>query len=219
MKKLVFVIATIIACGTMIACVSSENRAAEAPKPAAITVIEEPLVAPASAIEESPKIDRTAELKVQSYEAMKGYMEADFYNDNDFFDMAAFCKAVGCKCVLSSTLDEIVIEPIDYNDKEAFQVSIKISPTTKMINGDVIRLGKIENGWEDTEYHFSATDFTTGLVIDDYYVQIGFDELDYLWREIRLLTAPEDKFDEINAEIDAEIQSYYDLNIETTAQG
>lgn len=219
MKKLVFVIATIIACGTMIACVSSENRAAEAPKPAAVTVIEEPLVAPVSAIEESPKIDRTAELKVQSYEAMKGYMEADFYNDNDFFDMAAFCKAVGCKCVLSSTLDEIIIEPIDYNDKETFQVSIKISTATKMVNGDVIRLGKIENGWEDTEYHFSATDFTTGLVIDDYYVQIGFDELDYLWREIRLLTAPEDKFDEINAEIDAEIQSYYDLNIETTAQG
>lgn len=218
MKKLVFVIATIIACGTMIACVSGENRAAEAPKPATITVVEEPLVTPASVVKEQ-LVDRTMELKVQSYEAIKGYMEADFYTDEDFFDIAAFCKKVGCKCTLSSALDEIIVEPIGYNDKETFQVSIKISPATKMINGDVIRLGKIENGWEDVEYHFSATDFTTGLVIDDYYVQIGFDELDYLWREIRLLTAPEDKFDEINAEIDAEIQSYYDLNIETIAQG
>jgi hypothetical protein len=215
MKRLVIFLATTVFCGAMIACVSGENRAAEAPKPATVTVIEEPLVAPVSASEESPKIDHTAELKVQTYEAMKGYMEADFYNDNDFFDIAAFCKAVGCKCVLSSTLDEIIVEPIGYNDKETFQVAIKISPATQMVNGDVIRLGKIdENSWEDTEYHFSATDFTTGLVIDDYNVQIGFDELDYLWREIRLLTAPEDKFDEINAEIDAEIQSYYDIDID-----
>jgi hypothetical protein len=66
MKRLVIFLATTVFCGAMIACVSGENRAAEAPKPATVTVIEEPLVAPVSASEESPKIDHTAELKVQT---------------------------------------------------------------------------------------------------------------------------------------------------------
>lgn len=206
-KKLYMLLVMMFVCSTMIACTGFKTAAIK--QPASVTVIEEPISAPAaltSAIKEPE--DKTAELKLQSYEALKGFTEADFY-DGEFFDIAAFAKQAGCSCVLSSNLDEIIIRPYGYNDEETFKVVIKMSPTTQIVNGDTIMLGKIgEDDWAEVESHYSATDFTTGMMIDSYCVQIGFDELDYLWREIRLLTAPADKFDEINTEIDEEIASY-----------
>ena len=214
-KKLLMLLVMVFTCSTMIACTGFKTATNK--QATSVTVIEEPIKVPAalsSAIEEKPE-DNTAELKNQSYEALKGYTEADFY-DGEYFDIAAFAKQAGCTCVLSSNLDEIVIRPVGYNDTEAFKVVIKISPATRMVSGDTIMLGKIgDDDWSETENHYSATDFTTSMMIDSYGVQIGFDELDYLWREIRLLTAPDNKFNEINSEIDAEIQSYYDIGEET----
>ena len=219
-KRLLMLLVIVFTCSTMIACTGFKT-AATTKQPTSITIIEEPIDPPAakitSVVNEEPK-DKTAELKTQSYEALRGYTEVDFY-DGEYFDVAAFARQAGCTCVLSSNLDEIIIRPIGYNDEETFEVIVKVSPTTQMVNGDTIHLGKIDGGWRETENHYSATDFTTGIMVDSYGMQIGFDELDYLWREIRLLTAPDDKFDEINAEIDAEIQSYYDLDIEAVAQG
>ena len=40
---------------------------------------------------------------------------------------------------------------------------------------------------------------------------IGADAMDSLWREIRVLTAPEDKVEVVNAAVDAELASYYDF--------
>lgn len=214
MKKLYMLLATILISSTLIACTKFDNKAAETAKPVSVTVIEEEIPSPPELYDASvatalnDPIDNTKELKLKSYEALKGYTEADFY-DGEFFNITAFAHKAGCSCVLSSNLDEIIIHPIGYNAEEDFEVVIKISPTTQMVSGDTISLGKIDGGWSEIERHYSATDFTTGMMIDSYGVQIGFDELDYLWREIRLLTSPDDKFDEINAEIDAEIESYY----------
>ena len=215
-KKLFLVLATFCAL-SMIACNKIDNQAAEIAKPISVTVIEEEIPSPPELYDASittalnDPIDNTAELKTKSYEALKGYTEADFY-DGEFFDIAAFAHKAGCSCVLSSNLDEIIIHPNGYNAEEDFEVVIKISPLTQMVSGDTISLGRIDGGWSEIENHYSATDFTAGMMVDSYAVQVGFDELDYLWRQIRVLTAPDDKFNEINAEIDAEIESYYEFD-------
>lgn len=204
MKKMViFLVLTLCLC-SCIAC-SDEDTKSKA-QPVAITVIEEPLVTPVST---ATAIDKTAELKQKSYEALKDLCEADFYNDDEDFDFVEFARAAGCSCTLSEDLKEIVIHPFNYNDEENFRIVINVDSLRRTINGDTIYVGKKGDEWRDTISHHSATDSTTGAVVDDYRMRIGFDELDYLWRQLRLLTAPKNKADEINAAIDDEIASYY----------
>ena len=208
MKRLtVFLIVVMCFGSCLYGCTNDADKAKIAKTPASITVIEEPLEQP-NMIEVASVVDNTAELKQKTYEALKGYEEGDFYTESGYFDIVAFAKAIGCSCRLSPTLDEIVIRPNNYNAENDFCMTIEVNAQA-IVTGDSIEQVKLEDGWREKKNHYSATDFTTGLIIEDYKIQIGFDELDYIWCELRVLTAPTEKADEIRKEVSEEIASYY----------
>ena len=208
MKRLsIFLIVVLCFSSCLYGCTNDDDKAKSAKVPASVSIIEEPLEQPGN-INTVAIVDNTAELKQKTYEALKGYEEGDFYTESGYFDIVAFAKAIGCSCRLSSTLDEIVIQPNNYNAEEDFRVTIKVN-SRAIVTGDSIERVKLDNGWQEKKSHYSATDFTTGLIIEDYKIQIGFDELDYIWLELRILTAPIDRADEIREEVSEEIASYY----------
>ncbi len=201
MKKFVFFVVGIMLCG-LVGC--GQAKTAEEPKAVAVIINEPPIPKP---IEEVKFVDRTAELKLASYEAFLDDTEENFYDDHGYFDIAAFAEQAGCECVIKE--HEIKIRPLDYNAAADFEVVLEIAPLTRMVTGDTIYAGWNGENFVSTEVYESASDFTTKLTLGDSFAEISYDELDHLWREIRLMTAPDDKAVEINAAIDAEIESYY----------
>ncbi|MCQ2571003.1 MAG: hypothetical protein MJ154_02035 [Candidatus Saccharibacteria bacterium] len=183
-----------------------------------VTVIdEEPLTAPLNPIADTPDeveiitivkseaVDKTHESKEASFDAFKDKREVDFYT-GEKFDFARVAETAGCSYLVSE--DSIIITPIGYSDEATFKIEI-FYDSRGFINGDSISVGKSDETWIKAYNHQSATDFTTEATAGEKDFIIGFDELDYLWREIRVLTAPEDKVAEIDGLIMAEMASYY----------
>lgn len=153
-----------------------------------------------------PDEDRTHEFKLASFNAFIDKREVDFYTDNRF-DFVKVIEAAGCR--YSEFENTITISPIGYSKDETFEIVIAYD-SEGIINGDTIFVGKSAGeNWIKIYSHQSATDFMTEAIIGDKKLLIGFDELDYLWRELRVLTAPADKAEEIDGLILAEIASYY----------
>ena len=68
-----------------------------------------------------------------------------------------------------------------------------------------------DNAWKESRDFESATDFIFDMVLGGEKYLIGADAMDALWRDVRVLTAPEDKVEVVNAAVDAELASYYEL--------
>lgn len=153
-------------------------------------------------------VDRTAELKTLSYRNFKGSTMDLIVTDGYVIDLGKFFELAGLKYAISGGI--IDIYPQDYNADEDFFVKIYYSAPLNIVNGDTIGRERQDDGsWREQKSHESATDFIFDAVLGEQKLKIGADELDYLWREIRLLSAPADKAAEINAEVDAELASYY----------
>jgi len=177
-----------------------------------INVEAEREIAPQSTAE---KEDKTAQLKEMSYQNFDGktmddilVKEADEYivDFNEFFNLAGLSyDFVG---------DSIVVTPIEYNAESDFAVSIHLFKNSPylIVGGSTTSKGRNTDGtWRESRDFESATDFIFGAVLDGKEFLIGADELDFLWREIRVLTSPEDKVAAVNAAVDAELASYYEV--------
>ena len=117
-------------------------------------------------------------------------------------------ETAGCAYYLDEMTGNYIIAPVGYRPSDDFRIEVLVDEAK--IAGDVISLGRLaDNNWNESERHDSATDFTTKVTIGASVFTIGYDELDYLYRQLRVLTAPSDKFDELNRAIDEEIESYY----------
>lgn len=198
-KTLVLLLVLLCLCTT--ACSIERIRDDEPQKPDISDVIsEEPTRA------EIAK-NRTAELKQQSYERMLGKDETSFATE-DSFDMGLFIETCGAQWTFNS-LGDIIITPIDYDAESDFRIQI-LCTKNGFISGDLIYIGNRGDGsWDNFTEHGDPTDFVMKTSIGEHEYQIGFDELDYIYRQLRLLTSPADKQAELNELIDAEIAAYY----------
>ena len=202
----------------VIACFIAAGCGKRTSSEAFINVEAEREIAPQSTAE---KEDKTAQLKEMSYQNFDGktmddilVKEADEYivDFNEFFNLAGLSyDFVG---------DNIVVTPIEYNAESDFAVSIhlfKNSPylivggsTTSKVIGEARRNhGTLQFGGRFCLQ--PSIRAKSSLALDGKEFLIGADELDFLWREIRVLTSPEDKIAAVNAAVDAELASYYEV--------
>ncbi len=151
--------------------------------------------------------DDTAELKMTAYNNFKGKTEYDLVSDGKV-DFEKFFQLAGLDYYVVDD-HAIVTESRKYNDAESFAIIIHVDPETDIITDDVTYVGRIgESDWGSIIRHESATDFIFDAKLGERDYRIGCDELDYLWRKVRVLTAPVEKIDEVNSTIDDEIKSY-----------
>ena len=212
MMKKYYVLICIVFSLFVTACNSKSTEAsAEEPSIKSVQVIESPLHYEESKPESSSEseLDKTDAYKESSYRNFDGKSEADFITeDKESFDLVAMIETAGCAYYLDETTGNYVIAPVGYRPSDDFRIEILVS-STKII-GDIISLGRLDSdNWNESERHNSATDFTTKATIGANTFIIGYDELDYLYRQLRVLTAPSDKFDELNRAISTEIARYY----------
>ncbi len=81
-----------------------------------------------------------------------------------------------------------------------------------MVHGTTISLGRnADTSWRKVDEFESATDWIFDATLDGEKYLIGADAMDYLWRQIRLLTAPAEKADAVNQAVDAELASYSEI--------
>ena len=211
MKKFYVLICIILAIFVTACNSKSTEASAEEPSIKSVQVVESPLHYEESKPESSSEsgLDKTDAYKESSYRNFDGKSEADFVaEDKESFDLVAMIETAGCAYYLDETTGNYVIAPVGYRASDDFRIEILVS-NTKII-GDIISLSRLDSSnWNESERHNSATDFTTKVTIGASVFTVGYDELDYLYRQLRVLTAPSDKIDELNRAISAEIESYY----------
>ena len=202
-NKFPLLILVVIACFIAIGCSRRESSANSF-----VNVEAEPEKAPQSSTE-----DRTAELKEISFQNFEGKTmedilakDADSYviDFNEFFNLAGLdYDIIG---------DSIVVMPFSYNRDADFSVMIHFDQGYRMVHGVTISRGRnADTSWRKVDEFESATDWIFDATLDGEKYLIGADAMDYLWRQIRLLTAPADKADAVNAAVDAELASYSEI--------
>ncbi len=205
-KKFPFLILAVIACFIAVGCGRRESSEA------LVNVAAEPEIAPQSTAE---KEDKTAQLKEMSFQNFDGKTMDDILADRDdeyIVDFDKFFNLAGLSYDFVG--DDIVVTPIEYNAEADFAVQIHLFNNSPylIVGGSTTGKGSNADGtWRESHNHESATDFIFGATLGSKEFLIGADELDYLWREIRVLTAPENKVEVVNAAVDAELASYYEL--------
>ncbi len=211
MKKF-YVLICIIFSLFVTACNSKSTEAsADEPSIKSVQVVESPLhyEEPEPESSSESELDKTAAYKESSYRNFDGKSEADFVTeDKESFDLVAMIETAGCAYYLDEATGNFIIAPVGYRPSDDFRIEVLVDDAK--IAGDIISLGRLaDNNWNESERHDSATDFTTKATIGANTFIIGYDELDYLYRQLRVLTAPSNTVDELNRAISAEIESYY----------
>ena len=195
-----------------IACFITAGCGKRASSEAFINVEAEREIAPQSTAE---KADKTAQLKEMSYQNFDGKTMNDILADGAdeyVVDFDKFFNLAGLSYDFVG--DDIVVTPIGYNAESDFAVMIHLfkNPPYLIVGGSTTSKGRNTDGtWRESHDFNSATDFIFGAILDGKEFLIGADELDFLWREIRVLTSPEDKIEAVNAAVDAELASYYEV--------
>ena len=194
-----------------IACFIAVGCGKRTSSEAFINVDAEREIAPQSTAEE----DKTAQLKEMSFQNFEGKTMDDILADGAgeyIIDFDKFFNLAGLSYDFVG--DDIVVTPIKYNAEADFAVQIHLFKNEPylIVGGSTTSKGRNTDGtWRESHDFDSATDFIFGATLGDKEFLIGADELDYLWREIRVLTAPEDKVEVVNQAVDAELASYYDI--------
>ena len=197
-RRFPYFILIAVACFIVCGCARKENSAS------AITVTAE-YDTPVSTTE-----DKTDELKNISFNNFEGKTMEDIATDDakaisfdEFFNLAGLDYATIEK--------DIVVAPINYNKESDFAIQIHVQ-SNGIISGYNLSKGRAaDNTWKESRDFESATDFIFDMVLGDEKYLIGADAMDALWRDVRVLTAPEDKVEVVNAAVDAELASYYEL--------
>ena len=196
-KKFPYFILIVVVCFAICGCAKKENSAT------AITVTAEET--PVSTTE-----DKTDELKNMSFNNFEGKTMEDIATDDakaisfdEFFNLAGLDYAI--------IEDDIVVTPFSYNKESDFAIQIHVQ-SNGIVSGYTGSKGRTaDNAWKESRDFESATDFIFDMVLGGEKYLIGADAMDALWRDVRVLTAPEDKVEVVNAAVDAELASYYEL--------
>ena len=165
--------------------------------------------------EEAPQstTDKTDLLKELSFKNFEGKTMGDILADEvgDYtLDFDEFFNLAGLDYDMIG--DDIVVTPIEYNKASDFAIQIHISQPYGIVSGYTVnKIREADGTWRETHEFNSATDFIFDMTLNGNKYLIGADAMDSLWREIRVLTAPEDKVEVVNAAVDAELASYYEL--------
>lgn len=195
-----------------IACFIAASCSKRTNSEALINMETEREIAPQSTAE---KEDKTAQLKEISYQNFDGKTMNDILvkeADNYIIDFNKFFSLAGLSYDFIG--DSIVVTPIEYNAESDFVVSIHLFEKSPflIVGGSTTSKGRnADDTWRESRDFESATDFIFDAALDGKEFLIGADELDFLWREIRVLTSPEDKVAAVNAAVDAELASYYEV--------
>ena len=202
-KKFPMFILVVIACFIAFGCSERKSSAN-----AFINVDAEPEKAPQSSTN-----DKTAELKEISFQNFEGKTMEDILAteaDSYMIDFDEFFNLAGLEYDIIG--DNIVVMPINYNRESDFCVQIHFDQEYRMVHGVTISRSRNADGtWRYTNEFESATDFIFDATLKGEKYLIGADAMDYLWRQIRLLTAPADKADAVNQAVDAELASYSEI--------
>ena len=201
-NKFPLFILVVIACFIAIGCSRRESSAN-----AYINVDAEP-EAPQSSTN-----DKTAELKEISFQNFEGKTMEDVLAteaDSYMIDFDEFFNLAGLEHDIVG--DDIVVMPINYNRESDFCVQIHFDQDYRMVHGTTISRGRnADTSWRKVDEFESATDWIFDATLDGEKYLIGADAMDYLWRQIRLLTAPAEKADAVNQAVDAELASYSEI--------
>ena len=190
-RRFPYFILIAVACFIVCGCARKENSAS------AITVTAE-YDTPVSTTE-----DKTDELKNISFNNFIATDDAKAISFDEFFNLAGLDYVIIEK--------DIVVTPINYNKESDFAIQIHVQ-SNGIISGYNLSKGRAaDNTWKESRDFESATDFIFDMVLGDEKYLIGADAMDALWRDVRVLTAPEDKVEVVNAAVDAELASYYEL--------
>lgn len=137
--------------------------------------------------------------RILSAKLLDDYMAAGgefpIFNMEDFLDDAGASHFIEKSKIIVSIKDE-------------YSVVIRYDSRT-FINDVTVYRGAHESGII-VEKLESATDCIFATKIDDTNLLIGADAMDYLYREINLLVAPNELREEVNTRIDAELARYYE---------
>ena len=149
----------------------------------------------------------TAAHKADAYQRFmaKGGTLDPYFTENaerPVLDLDSFLKDLGLKYTVLG--DSIVIEPdTQYALDEDFMYTIFYEGD--MIHGNRTEVGRNADGWQTTDKYDSATDFIFLAKLNGKTYYIGCDELDVMYKSLRVLTTPADKVTEVEKAIDAEL--------------
>ena len=149
-------------------------------------------------------------LAYENFEKKGGKMDA-FISETDYgtsFHLIDFARTLGLNVeffVRKDADNEIVITPnATYYPDDDFKYILYYSED--MVRGHDMYIGRlVNNEWAYTEHYDSATDCIIFMQGTKFVYRIGIDELNQLYRNLRVLTAPIDKIGEINESIDQEL--------------
>ena len=150
----------------------------------------------------------TAQHKLDAYErfeAKGGKMDAFgiAMPEGTLFDLLAFTETLGLNYEVNEKT--IIITPnVPYEPSDDFKYVINIDDD--MVRGHDMYVGNLggEN-WTVSEHYDSATDCIFQMVLAKQVYDIGADEFDQMYRNLRVLTTPLEKVREVNEAIDAEL--------------
>ena len=153
-------------------------------------------------------VQTTAQHKLDAYErfeAKGGKMDAFgiAMPEGTLFDLLAFTETLGLNYEVNEKT--IIITPnVPYEPSDDFKYVINIDDD--MVRGHDMYVGNLggEN-WTVSEHYDSATDCIFQMVLAKQVYDIGADEFDQMYRNLRVLTTPLEKVREVNEAIDAEL--------------
>lgn len=199
MKKPIFLL--LVACAA-VACVACARKAQT---PVEASDVDN---TPVNVVDTKALLQKaTAEHKADAYAnfmAKGGTLDPYFSESTErpVLDLNAFLGDLGLKYTVFN--DRIVIEPnTQYALDEDFMYTIFYEGD--MIHGNRTDVGRGAGGWQTTDKYDSATDFIFLATLDGKTYFIGCDELDVMYRSLRVLTTPTDKVAEVEKAIDAEL--------------
>ena len=165
----------------------------------------------------APDIEQTTiQHKESAYQNMVKAGTLDYYfadsNSGPILDLEKFLTDLGLDYEVSD--ETIRIAPnVPYSPNEDYEYVIRFGGD--MIRGNDAFISRTDSGWKETEHYDSATDFIFLMALDRQIYYIGCDELDVMYRSLRVLTTPLDKVAEVNDAIDAELNWSDEPTIET----
>lgn len=199
-KPLFFIFLLVCTACALLACTKKNSSALEVDKPSD---------GQAQKVEPA-KIDleqTTLQHKTDAYNKMvqAGGLDAyfdKFGDDEIVLDLDKFLGDLGLEYTVENGKIRIVPN-VEYAPADDFEYVILYEGD--MIHGNSTFIGRTDDGWKKNDGYNSATDFIFLMSLNKQVYNIGCDELDVMYRSLRILTTPAEKVDEVNAAIDAEL--------------
>lgn len=185
------------------------TEAAQAPEETPITIA--PQNEPQSPLTTTPV--EVSEPQTSSTPSIKDRTMDEFmieFDESYAFDFGMLIEAAGLKCDKTQE-GHLIISPTAVTDAEShFAIVIRFGGDYRIISGSVTYAGINKDGnWIERREFDSATDFIFPMIVGDNIYLVGADEMDHLYKEVKVLTAPAGEAEEVARQVDEELQSYY----------